>query len=85
MPNFERIYKPKHHEFGQDGFDYVIGTESGSWVAIQVIGADGATFSATTNIGDNLPETVFSEGMILVGDFNQIAVTAGAVLAYRKR
>lgn len=73
-----------HYEFGQEGFDYIIGSETGEWIAIQVIGTAGATLSATSAIGDNLPSFEASEGMVIVGKFSAIDVTSGAVIAYRK-
>lgn len=67
---------------GQLGFDEVTGTESGTWIAIQAIGAD-ATLSATSNVGDNLSSVTLYEGGIIYGNFSQIVVTSGKVLAYR--
>lgn len=73
-----------HYEFGQEGFDYITGTESGDWIAIQAIGTAGATVALTSKVGDNLPSTTISEGMVVVGSFSDVQVSAGAVIAYRK-
>ena len=73
-----------HYEFGQEGFDYITGTENGDWIAVQVIGNAGATFSVTSAEGDSLPLLAHSEGVTIVGRFSNVSVSAGAVIAYRK-
>ena len=80
----KRKHQVDHYEFGQEGFDYVTGTETGEWIAIQAIGVGGAVLSATCSEGDNLPSIEVSEGMVIVGAFTDLEVTSGAILAYRK-
>lgn len=70
-------------QFGQNGFDEVTGTESGTWLAVKAINGD-AILSATLSPGDNLSSTTLSEGDVVYGPFTQVAVTSGRVLAYRK-
>lgn len=68
--------------FGANGFDVITGTESGDWFAIKAVDG-GAAVSATSVVGDDLPAITLANGDIIFGNFSQIAVTSGKVLAYR--
>jgi len=68
--------------FGANGFDWVTGTESGDWFCFKAVNGN-ATLSATSAFGDALAATVIQNGDLVFGNFSAVAVTSGAVLAYR--
>lgn len=76
------VVEANNRALGNVGFDEIDGTESGSWFCVKAIGAD-ATLSATSEYGDDLSSVTVQNGDLVYGNFSQIAVSSGTVLAYR--
>ena len=74
--------------FGQNGFDYITDALSHKnlWYAIKADGAADAVFATlTTHTGTNADGFTLKAGGILYGNFREIILTSGAVIAYRTR
>lgn len=82
---FENIAKAGNYQqtaSGDYGFKYIQsgGSETNSFRVIQVL--QDATITTTTTVGDALTSVTLSEGTVIYGKFDSVAVSSGAVLAY---
>lgn len=70
---------------GQKGFTYLSsgGTTSTTERIIAIFCIADATVSATSVVGDSLTSVDITQGMTILGQFSEVSVSAGSVLAYR--
>lgn len=67
---------------GQFGFDEIgVETKTQDYVALQVE-AGGATFSASTAVGEALSSAARAEGVIIYGPFTEVICTVGKLIGY---
>ena len=69
---------------GKLGFDYIDTSSSpGTGKYSYLVPDIASTFSADSEVGSNLLSQARREGVVIAGNFTNVAVTVGAVRAYK--